>query len=351
MTCEEWKEKLSRVRDSFLFSLSAAKAGDLEALELRCLGRKGDLSLLLRDLKDFTLEERRALGAAGNEVKSFISARLEERKAELGAVKADFKVSSFDTTMAGYPFAKGSLHPLTITINRLTEAFVKLGFAMADATLIEEDYYNFEALNFPPDHPAREMQDTFYLDLKDSGGKDLLLRTHTSTVEIHALKDRRPPLRVFHPGRVFRSEAVDASHSFAFHQIEGFYVDKNISMADLRWTVDAFIKDLFGSSAAVRFMPSYFPFVEPGAEVEMSCVFCKGHNGKCPVCKGSGWIEVLGAGMLHPNVMRACGHEPRQWGGFAFGAGIERFAMLLFGISDMRVFYENDLRILSQAGQ
>ncbi|HAH32003.1 MAG TPA: phenylalanine--tRNA ligase subunit alpha [Elusimicrobia bacterium] len=348
MTSVQWKEKLSLVRDSFLASLAETGADGLEALELLYFGRKGDLSLLLRDLKDFPIEERKALGAMGNEIKSGMAAKLAEKKAGLGVGKVSLKTSAFDLTMAGYPFPKGSLHPLTVTINRLTEAFIKLGFSMADGSLMEEDYYNFEALNFPPDHPAREMQDTFYLDLKDRSGKDLLLRTHTSTVEIHTLKDRRPPLRVFHPGRVFRSEAVDASHSFAFHQIEGFYVDKNVSMADLRWTVDAFIKDLFGSSVEVRFMPSYFPFVEPGAEVEMSCVFCKGHNGKCPVCKGSGWIEVLGAGILHPNVMRATGYEPRQWGGFAFGAGIERFAMLLFGISDMRVFYENDLRILKQ---
>ena len=348
MNPAQWKEKLSLIRDSFLASLAETKPEGLEALELLYFGRKGDLSMLLRDLKDFPLEERKALGALGNEIKSSMTAKFAEKRSALQPAPARAKTPQADLTMAGYPFPRGSLHPLTVTINRLTEAFIKLGFSMADASLMEEDYYNFEALNFPPDHPAREMQDTFYLDLKDPSGKDMLLRTHTSTVEIHTLKDRKPPLRVFHPGRVFRSEAVDASHSFAFHQIEGFYVDKNVSMADLRWTVDAFIKDLFGSSAAIRFMPSYFPFVEPGAEVEMSCVFCKGHSGKCPVCKGSGWIEVLGAGMLHPNVMRATGYEPRQWGGFAFGAGIERFAMLLFGINDMRVFYENDLRILKQ---
>jgi len=344
-----WKEKLSAIRDSFSVSIAGKPAESPEALELRFLGRKGELALLLRDLKDIPIEERKALGALGNTAKQEMEAKLSELKGAAGAagpaVKADL-----DLTLPGWPFPKGSLHPVTVTLNRMAECFAKLGFSIAEGPLIEEDYYNFEALNFPPFHPARDMQDTFYVDVKDASGKDMLLRTHTSPVQIRTMKNQEPPVRIISPGRVFRSEAVDASHSFVFHQIEGLYVDKGVSMADLKWTLETFMKDLFGSSAKVRFMPSYFPFVEPGAEVEVSCVFCRGKSDvvRCPVCKGTGWIELLGAGVVHPNVLKACNCDPEKWSGFAFGAGIERFAMLLYGISDMRMLYENDLRILKQ---
>jgi len=341
----EWKEKLSAVRDSFSVSMSA-KPLDAEALELRYLGRKGELALLLRDLKDIPLEERKPLGALGNAAKADLEAKLAELKGAAPAAAA--AAPGLDLTLPGQPFPKGSLHPLTHTMNRLAEGFLKLGFTMADSPLVEDDYHNFEALNFPQYHPARDMQDTFYVDAKDAAGKFLLLRTHTSNAQIRAMEKQEPPIRVFHTGRVFRSEAVDASHSFAFHQIEGLYVDKGVSMADLKWTVDAFMKDLFGSGVKTRFNPSYFPFVEPGAEVDMSCVFCKSGAGRCPVCKGSGWLEVMGAGLVHPNVLKSCKYDPEKWSGFAFGAGIERFAMLLYGISDMRMLYENDLRVLKQ---
>jgi len=346
----EWKEKLSAIRDSFSVSASKTPAENPEALELRYLGRKGELALLLRDLKDLSLEERKPLGALGNAAKEEMTAKLDALKAAAGPSGPAAK-SDFDLTLPGRPFAKGSLHPLTVTLNRMAECFARLGFSIAEGPLIEEDYFNFEALNFPPFHPARDMQDTFYVDVKDASGKDMLLRTHTSPVQIRTMKGQEPPVRIIAPGRVFRSEAVDASHSFAFHQIEGLYIDKGVSMADLKWTLEAFMKDLFGSSAKVRFMPSYFPFVEPGAEVEVSCVFCRGKADsavRCPVCKGTGWIELLGAGVVHPNVLKACNYDPAKWSGFAFGAGIERFAMLLYGISDMRMLYENDLRILKQ---
>ncbi len=347
MNAAEWKEKLSRVGESFSSAISGAAAGNIAEVELQFLGRKGELALLLRDLGSFTIEEKKELGRLGNELKARLVAALEARKAELGGGKSK-AAAGLDLTLSGLPFPKGSLHPITQTIVRLSEAYLKLGFAMADGCHIEDDRHNFEALNFPPDHPARDMQDTFYVGVKDSSGKDMLLRTHTSPVQIRSMMAAPPPLRVFHPGRVFRSEAVDASHSFVFHQVEGLYVDRNVSMADLKWTVDAFIKDLFGSSAKVRFAPSYFPFVEPGAQVEISCVFCGGKADKCPVCKSTGWLEMLGAGMVHPNVLKACGHDPEKWSGFAFGAGVERFAMLLFGIKDMRMFYENDLRVWKQ---
>jgi phenylalanyl-tRNA synthetase alpha chain len=347
MNQDDWKAKLALIRDGFLSSLGKTEAAGLAEFETHYLGRKGELTLLLRDLKDFPIEERKALGAFGNALKTELSGALDARKSETGSGAVDLKKSQFDLTMPGYPFPGGSLHPLTVTVNKMYDGFQKLGFSIAEGPLIEEEYFNFEALNFAQDHPARDMQDTFYVDLKDAAGRDLLLRTHTSPVQIRAMKSQEPPLRIVSAGRVFRSEAVDASHSFAFHQMEGFYVDKNVTMADLKWTLEAFMKDLFGSRARITFSPSFFPFVEPGAQVAVSCVFCKG-AGVCPVCKGTGWIELLGAGVIHPNVIKACGYDPEKWSGFAFGAGIERFAMLLYGIRDMRMLYENDLRILKQ---
>ena len=347
MNQDDWKARLALIRDGFLSAFGKTDAAGLAEFETHYLGRKGELTLLLRDLKDFPVEERKVLGALGNALKTELSAALYVRKAGTGAGAADLKKSRLDLTLAGYPFPKGSLHPLTVTANKMCDGFQKLGFSIADGPLIEEDYFNFESLNFAPDHPARDMQDTFYVDLKDAKGKDLLLRTHTSPVQIRAMKSQEPPLRVVSAGRVFRSEAVDASHSFVFHQLEGFYVDRDVTMADLKWTLEAFMKDLFGSSAKVSFSPSFFPFVEPGAQVAVSCVFCKG-SGACPVCKGTGWLELLGAGVIHPNVIKGCGYDPEKWSGFAFGAGIERFAMLLYGIRDMRMLYENDLRILKQ---
>jgi len=312
---------------------------------MRFLGRKGELSLLLRDLKDIAIEERRELGALGNAAKQEFSAAIGKMQSSSAGTEVR---PAIDLTLPGDVFGGGSLHPITQTMNRLSEAFLKLGFSMADGPVVEDDYHCFEALNFPPFHPARDMQDTFYVDTKDAGGKPKLLRTQTSSVQIRVMEKQEPPVRVFHSGRVFRNEAVDASHSFVFHQVEGLYVDSNVGMADLKWTVDAFMKDLFGSSVKTRFNPSYFPFVEPGAEVDMSCIFCGGSENRCPVCKGTGWLELLGAGMVHPNVLKSCGYNPEKWSGFAFGGGIERFAMMLYGISDLRVFYENDLRILQQ---
>ncbi|OGR42270.1 MAG: phenylalanine--tRNA ligase subunit alpha [Elusimicrobia bacterium GWA2_61_42] len=351
MNATTWKEKLSAIRDSFSVSIAKSPAESPEAVELHYLGRKGELALLLRDLKDIPLEERKALGALGNAAKEEMTAKLDALKGASAGAAGPAAKPGLDLTLPGWPFPKGSLHPLTHTMNRLAEGFLKLGFTMSDGPLVEDDYHNFESLNFPPFHPARDMQDTFYVDAKDQLGKPMLLRTHTSPVQVRSMEKNEPPLRVFHTGRVFRSEAVDASHSFAFHQIEGLYVDKGVSMADLKWTADTFMKDLFGSGVKTRFNPSYFPFVEPGAEVDMSCIFCKaGHNaaGRCPVCKGTGWLEVMGAGLVHPNVLKACKYDPEKWSGFAFGGGIERFAMLLYGISDMRMLYENDLRVLKQ---
>lgn len=344
MNPENWLETLSQIEKEFDSCLGKE---DINLIEQKFLGRKGKLSLLLRELSSFPLEERKKLGVAGNSLKEKLSLLILEFKKK--SASTEVKKLDIDITLDGYPYPSGSSHPITITTNKIIESFTRLGFSIKNGPLIERDYYNFEALNFPPDHPARDMQDTFYLNMKDETGKEYLLRTHTSPVQIRTMQSLKPPLRVISPGKVFRSEAVDASHSFVFHQIEGFYVDKNVSMSDLKWTLESFIKDLFGSSAKIRFSPSYFPFVEPGAQVEVSCVFCSSSNrGKCHVCKGTGWLEMLGAGMIHPEVLKACNYDYNQWSGFAFGLGVERFAMLLFGIDDMRAFYENDLRILKQ---
>lgn len=350
MNPSEWKEKLFTIKENFFDSINNATPENIEAIEVQFFGRKGLLSLHLRDLKDIPIEERKILGHIGNSFKEESLGLLARKKIEFGSVRtgAGEKKSGPDLTLPGYPFPKGSLHPLTLTVNKLVEIFLKMGFSIAEGPFIEEDYYNFEALNIGEFHPSRDMQDTFYVNVKDSKNKNLLLRTHTSPVQVRAMKGTKPPLRIISPGKVFRHDAIDASHSFVFHQIEGFYVDKIVSMADLKWTLDAFIKELFGSAVRIRFRPSYFPFVEPGAEVDMSCIFCKSKTEKCSVCKGTGWIEVLGAGIIHPNVLRNCGYDPQEWNGFAFGAGIERIAMLLFDIQDMRIFFENDLRILEQ---
>ncbi|MCG2724806.1 MAG: phenylalanine--tRNA ligase subunit alpha [Elusimicrobia bacterium] len=353
MNSAEWKEKLLSIRKGFFDSAVKSNASNINAFETEYLGRKGFLTLLLRDLKDFSLEEKKLLGHLGNTLKSEIANKLSELKNKFGSVSSPSGIKNdFDLTLPAYPYSKGSLHPITQTINKITEIFLKLGFSVAEGPFIENEYYNFEALNIPEDHSSRDMHDTFYSDIKDSKNKDLLLRTHTSPVQIRTMEKLKPPLRIISPGRVFRRDAIDASHSFVFYQIEGFYVDRNVSMADLKWTLETFIKELFGEKAKLRFRPSYFPFVEPGAEVDMSCVFCppigNDKKGKCPVCKDTGWIEVLGAGVIHPKVLKSCGYDSDKWSGFAFGAGIERFAMLLFGIKDMRVLYENDLRILKQ---
>ncbi len=341
MTKEEWLKEFEKIKS--IFDLLKENSSPSQIRE-RFLSRKGELTVLLRKLSQLPLESRRELGMKGNELKQTIEAYL----SNFSDNQSISNMVELDLTLPSRPVNLSSYHPITITLSRIINSFLKLGFSVEWGPLIEEDFYNFKALNFPEHHPARDMQDTFYVDAKDKEGKNLLLRTHTSPVQIRSMLKYKPPLRIISPGRVFRSEAVDATHSFVFNQIEGFYVDKNVTMCDLKWTVESFIKDIFGSNAAVKFMPSYFPFVEPGAQVEVLCVFCMGKDKSCKVCRGSGWIEMLGAGMIHPNVLSNCGYNPYEFSGFAFGAGIERFTMLLFGIDDLRILYENDLRIMRQ---
>ncbi|NLO92067.1 MAG: phenylalanine--tRNA ligase subunit alpha [Elusimicrobia bacterium] len=348
MTPKDWQGKCSLVREHFLSEAAkAASAEALEAVKVACLGRKGELTELLKSLKDFSLEDKKTLGPLGNALKQELSALFDAREAALKAseLEAGLMADASDVTLPPYPFQRGRLHPLTLATRRIAGILERLGFAWADGPHVETERYNFDALNIPQNHPARAMQDTFYLNGPCRDKR--LLRTHTSSVQIRYMEGRKPPLRIISPGRVFRKDALDASHSPVFHQVEGLYVDKNVSMADLKSTLTSLMRGLFGPKARIRFRPSFFPFVEPGVEVDATCSFCSG-GARCPVCKGTGWLEMGGAGMVHPNVLKAVDIDPEQWSGFAFGMGIERLAMLDYGVNDIRAFYENDVRVLRQ---
>jgi phenylalanyl-tRNA synthetase alpha chain len=356
----DWEKAFRQVSGAVRSELQAVSDLDsLEAFRVRVLGRSGSLTLLLKQLKDLPLEARRAQGVEANRLRSELDAAIEALKSRLDrhAVEAQLSSVREDLTLPGRPFPRGRRHPVTLTMERMASILSRLGFSWAEGPLAETDFYNFEALNFPPSHPARDLQDTFYLESARAEPVEapLLMRTHTSPVQIRAMQAQKPPIRVIAPGRVFRHEAVDATHSAVFHQVEGLYIDKNVSMADLKGTLELFMKELFGRDTTIRFRPSYFPFVEPGAEVDVRCVFCKGTGTReggapCGVCKRSGFLEMLGAGLVHPNVVRSAGHDPAVWTGYAFGIGVERVALMLFGIPDIRMLYENDLRFLSQFG-
>ncbi|MFA6582939.1 MAG: phenylalanine--tRNA ligase subunit alpha [Elusimicrobiaceae bacterium] len=348
MSRGDWEAKCSAIKEHYLkTSEEAASLEALEELQIKCLGRKGELTELLKALKDFSLEDKKLLGPLGNSLKETLSALFEARKAALARLETNSQLNAekLDITLPAFPVPSGRLHPLTLSLRRMADILKSLGFSWAEGPLIENEFYNFDALNTPTHHPSRDQHDTIYV--KTEKGPRNLMRTHTSPIQVRYMKTHKPPLRAFAPGRAIRNDSLDASHSPVFHQIEGFYVDKNVSMADLKYTLTAFMGGLFGPDAKIRFRPSYFSFVEPGVEVDVKCVFCKPGE-KCPVCKSTGWIEMLGAGMIHPNVLKAGGLNPDEWRGFAFGMGVERLSMLLYGISDIRTFYENDLRILKQ---
>lgn len=310
----------------------------LDGFKSRWLGRKGELSLILRGLKDLAPEQRREMGAAANQAREKLQAAYDQRKSSLEQNKA--VSADLDYTLPGRTVPRGGLHVLTQVTDEIVRIFYGMGFEVADGPEIETDYYNFTALNFPPDHPARDMQDTFFVE------GDYLLRTHTSPVQIRVFEKRRPPVRILAPGRSYRNEAINARSYCMFHQVEGFYAAADVSFADLKGVLVGFAEQFFGAEAKLRFRPSFFPFTEPSTEVDISCLLCGGKG--CRLCKYEGWLEILGAGMIDPEVFRAVNYDPERISGFAFGMGIERLAMMKYRIDDIRLFFENDLRFLAQ---
>ena len=324
---------LAQIRD-------AGTLPELEEIRVRWLGKKGTLTEQLKSLGTLPAAERPAAGALINASKGELQAAIEDRRAELerASVEQQLAAAAIDVTLPGRGEVQGGLHPITATRLRIEEIFRRAGYEVAEGPEIEDEFYNFEALNIPENHPARAMHDTFYL--KDGR----LLRTHTSPVQIRAMQRGRPPLALIAPGRVYRRDS-DVSHSPMFHQVEGLYVDENVSFANLKSTLHKFMEAFFEQDLSMRLRPSYFPFTEPSAEVDISCVLCRGAG--CRVCKQTGWLEIAGCGMVHPQVFKACGIDAERYTGFAFGAGIERLAMLRYGVNDLRLFFDNDLRFLA----
>lgn len=314
----------------------------LEQIRVKYLGRKGIITSLLKSLKDFPEKSRPALGQLSNQLKKEVEEFFLKRTDELKALKAVSREGepSFDYTLPGRKGWRGKLHPVTQVNERIIQIFYGMGFEVARGPDVETDYYNFSSLNFPPDHPARDMQDTFYV------GDDILLRTHTSPVQVRVFEKAVPPVRIIAPGRCYRNEAINARSYCTFHQVEGFYVDTDVTFADLKGVLTAFVWEMFGRDVKLRFRASFFPFTEPSAEVDISCFLCEGKG--CSVCKHTGWLEILGAGMIDPAVFEAVGYDSEKYTGYAFGMGVERIAMLKYGIKDIRLFYESDLRFLRQ---
>jgi phenylalanyl-tRNA synthetase alpha chain len=336
-------QELRDRRDAWIREIHAATSlNEVALLEQRIFSRAGELRVISASLVSTPDPvERRDLGILFNEVREIVKNAILRRQAELRTAPAAFWTKpDFDFTLPGRQAPRGRLHPLTQTIAAIKDIFIRLGFEVAFGPEVERDYYNFEALNIPKDHPARDAFDTFFLH------DDVLLRSQTSTVQIRVMEKRRPPVRVIAPGRVYRPDTVDATHGFLFHQIEGLVVDEGVTMADLKYVLHEFARGLYGPDVRMRFRPSFFPFTEPSVEMDVSCFACGGQG--CPICKRGGWIEILGAGMVDPNVFQCVGYDSERYTGFAFGMGVERIAMLKYGIDDLRLFLENDLRFLRQ---
>ena len=329
---QRFEERLQKLKD----------INDLEELRVAFTGKKGELTQLLRSMGTIPAEERPKMGQKVNELRNLIEDALTHKRAELTASlrSARLQNESIDVTIPAKPLKQGTLHPLSLTQERMCEIFRSMGFDVVDGPEIETDYYNFKALNLPEDHPARDMQDTFYLT------KNLLLRTQTSAAQIRTMKSRNVPIRVVCPGRVYRADEADATHSPVFHQLEGLVVDKGINLCHLKYVLEEFAREMYGNDTKIKFRPSYFPFTEPSVEVDISCTECGGKG--CRICKGIGWIEILGAGMVHPNVLKECGIDPEVYSGFAFGIGIDRIAITSYKIPDLRLVFENDVRFLKQ---
>jgi phenylalanyl-tRNA synthetase alpha chain len=313
----------------------------LSLFKSKYLGKNGIITKLFQELKSVdNNENKKEMGKQINLLKQLVEEKYAQRENELLLQKKAEGLKEIDITLPPYHIIKGKKHPITKTMEEINSIFLRMGFSIEEGPEIETEYNNFKALNFPEDHPAMDMHDTFYIDEK------YLLRTHTSPIQIRAMLKHKPPLKIIAPGRVFRRDAIDASHSTVFHQVEGFMVDENVRFSDLKGVLDLFTKEIFGNDLKTRFRPSFFPFTEPSAEVDVQCVNCKGKG--CSVCKQTGWLEILGAGMIHVNVFKAVNYDHEKYTGFAFGMGVERIAMLKYGIDDMRLFYENDIRFLRQ---
>lgn len=337
------REQLNNIRVQAEKELSAAESiQELENIRVKYLGKKGELTSVLRGMGALSAEERPIIGQIANEVRQVLEDKIEELKKKLVDKERELKLAQevIDVTIPGTRKGLGKKHPLTVVLDEIKEVFIGMGYEIAEGPEIEKDYYNFEALNIPQNHPARDVQDTFYIN------ENILLRTQTSPVQIRVMENKKPPIKIICPGRVYRSDAVDATHSPIFHQVEGLVVDKGVTMGDLVGTLKLFAKSLFGEKTDIRLRPHHFPFTEPSAEVDVSCWNCGGKG--CRVCKNEGWIEILGAGMVHPKVLEVCGIDPEIYSGFAFGLGVERTAMGRFNIDDMRLLYENDIRFLKQ---
>jgi len=315
-------------------------AAELEELRIKYLSKKGEISKLIEDFRNVSPDQKKEIGAAVNTLKNFALEKI--RVLKEGLEEQTTEVQKLDLSLPGDPMRAGTRHPISIVKNEMLEIFKRLGFVVSEGPEIEDDWHVFSALNFPEEHPARDMQDTFFIQRNP----DILLRTHTSSVQVHDMETMKPPIRTVTPGRVFRNEAISYRAHCMFHQIEGLYIDENVSFADLKQTLLFFARELFGEKTEIRMRPSYFPFTEPSAEVDVSCSICGGKG--CNVCKYSGWLEILGCGMVDPNVLEASGIDSKKYTGFAFGMGIERTAMLKFGINDLRLYFENDVRFLNQ---
>lgn len=342
MSPREFEERLRRLEKEALEAVKKVEDFQgLESLRVKYLGRKGALTQLLRSLKDIPPEERPKLGQEANRVKASLEERLREAREGISQLEREraLRRERVDVTLPGAPVPRGRLHPITQVMDEIVDIFTSMGFRVAEGPEVEWDYYNFEALNIPKDHPARDMHDTFYFS------SEMLLRTHTSPVQVRVMERQSPPIQIISPGVVYRRDS-DVSHTPMFHQVEGLVVDEGVSFAQLKGVLSLFVKEFFGPDTPMRFRPSFFPFTEPSAEVDIGCVICKGSG--CGVCGWTGWLEILGCGMVHPAVFRAVGYKFGRLTGFAFGMGVERIAMLRYGINDIRLFFQNDLRFLEQ---
>lgn len=337
------KNQLENIKIAAEKEISIAKTQkNMEEIRIKYLGKKGELTSILKQMGKLSAEEKPIIGQLANEIRDFIGEKIEVSMKKIKKYETDQKLidEKIDVTLPGKRKFLGHRHPLNIVLDDIEEIFIGMGFNVVDGPEIENDYYNFEALNMPKYHPARDTQDTFYVDEKT------LLRTQTSCVQIRTMEKSKPPIRIISPGIVYRSDEVDATHSPLFHQIEGLVVDTGITFSDLKWTLETFIQALYGKNSVVRFRPHHFPYTEPSAEVDVQCFNCQGKG--CRLCKNEGWIEILGCGMVHPIVLKNCGIDPEIYSGFAFGVGLERLAMRRYNIDDMRLFYENDIRFLNQ---